>query len=105
MRIVCDTHSLTEVCLNVQRCVPTKAVLPHIEGILMKTTEDSAIELSGFDLDLGVTTKMEVSVERPGAVVLNVILNALFIFGLFGIPAMRYRGAALATTIARVVEL
>ena len=71
MRIVCDTHSLTEVCLNVQRCVPTKAVLPHIEGILMKTTEDSAIELSGFDLDLGVTTKMEVSVERPGAVVLN----------------------------------
>ena len=40
-----------------------------------------------------------------GAVVLNVILNALFIFGLFGLPAMRYRGAALATTVARVVEL
>ena len=40
-----------------------------------------------------------------GAVVLNVILNAVFIFGLFGIPAMRFRGAALATAIARIVEL
>ncbi len=40
-----------------------------------------------------------------GAVVLNVILNAVFIFGLFGVPAMRFRGAALATAIARIVEL
>ena len=71
MRIVCDTHSLTEVCLNVQRCIPAKAVLPHIEGVLIKTTEDSSIELNGFDLDLGVTTTLEVNVERPGAVVLN----------------------------------
>lgn len=71
MRIICDTQSLTEVCLNVQRCIPAKAVLPHIEGILIRTVSDSAIELSGFDLDLGVTTTMEVSIERPGAIVLN----------------------------------
>ena len=71
MKIVCDTNSLTEVCLNVQRCVPSKAVLPHIECILLKTAGDDAIELNGFDLDLGVTTVMGVKVERPGAVVLN----------------------------------
>ncbi|MCR5640156.1 MAG: MATE family efflux transporter [Lachnospiraceae bacterium] len=40
-----------------------------------------------------------------GAVVLNIILNGVLIFGLFGIPAMGANGAALATVISRVVEL
>lgn len=40
-----------------------------------------------------------------GAVILNIILNAVFIFGLFGLPAMEVQGAALATMVARVVEL
>ena len=40
-----------------------------------------------------------------GAVLLNVLFNAIFIFGLLGAPAMEARGAALATTIARVIEL
>ncbi|MBR0144174.1 MAG: hypothetical protein IJM21_08355 [Clostridia bacterium] len=31
---------------------------------------------------------------------LNILLNAVLIFGLLGIPAMSFRGAALATTIA-----
>ena len=40
-----------------------------------------------------------------GAVIINIVLNAVFIFGLFGLPAMGVQGAALATLIARVVEL
>lgn len=39
------------------------------------------------------------------AVVVNIVLNAIFIFGLLGFPAMGIRGAALATVIARLVEL
>ena len=39
------------------------------------------------------------------AVVLNIALNAVFIFGLLGAPRMQARGAALATTLARVIEL
>ena len=57
-------------------------------------------------------TTMKVSEHvKPGAlisscaVVMNICLNAVFIFGLFGAPRMQARGAALATTIARVVEL
>lgn len=37
-------------------------------------------------------------------VILNIILNAVFIFGLFGLPAMGVQGAALATLISRVIE-
>ena len=39
------------------------------------------------------------------AVVLNILLNAVFIFGLLGMPKMEARGAALATTLARAIEL
>ena len=39
------------------------------------------------------------------AVVVNILLNAVLIFGWLGIPAMGIRGAALATVIARLVEL
>ena len=39
------------------------------------------------------------------AVVANILLNAVFIFGYLGAPAMQSRGAALATTLARILEL
>ncbi len=39
------------------------------------------------------------------AVVLNIILNAVLIYGLFGMPELGVQGAALATLIARVIEL
>ena len=37
--------------------------------------------------------------------VTNIVLNAIFIFGLLGCPAMGISGAALATVISRLVEL
>ena len=39
------------------------------------------------------------------AVVINIVLNAVFIFGLLGAPRMNSRGAALATAAARMIEL
>ena len=39
------------------------------------------------------------------AVLLNIALNAVFIFGMLGMPGMQARGAALATTLSRVIEL
>ena len=40
-----------------------------------------------------------------GAVIINIILNAIFIFGFLGLPAMGANGAALATLLARIIEL
>lgn len=48
---------------------------------------------------------------KPGAlisscaVLINIVLNAVFIFGLLGAPRMQAKGAALATAISRVIEL
>ena len=48
---------------------------------------------------------------KPGAlisscaVLLNLCLNAVFIFGLFGVPRMQAKGAAFATTLSRIIEL
>ena len=39
------------------------------------------------------------------AFVFNIILNAVFIFGLFGAPKLGAAGVALATSISRVIEL
>lgn len=39
------------------------------------------------------------------AFTLNILLNAVFIFGLFGAPKLGVAGVALATSISRVIEL
>lgn len=45
------------------------------------------------------------TVYGSAAVVLNLVFNAVLIFGLCGFPKMGIQGAALATLIARIVEL
>lgn len=39
------------------------------------------------------------------SVVINIVLNAVFIFGLFGFPKMEIAGAAFATVVSRIVEV
>lgn len=39
------------------------------------------------------------------SVVINIFLNAVFIFGLFGMPKLEIAGAALATVISRLIEI
>ncbi len=45
------------------------------------------------------------TVYGAGSVTLNVVLNALLVFGLYGFPQMGIRGAAIATSISRLVEV
>ncbi len=71
MKIVCDTKAFTDICLNVQRSIPGKAVLPHLEGIFIETQGESAVKLTGFDLDIAVITSFGLRVEEQGAAVLN----------------------------------
>ena len=43
--------------------------------------------------------------SSSATVCINIVLNAIFIYGAFGIQPMGVRGAALATLIARIIEL
>ena len=42
---------------------------------------------------------------NASAFTLNILLNAVFVFGLFGAPRMGAKGVALATSVSRLVEL
>ena len=99
------------------RCFPEKLMLcfAHDPELVRLGTEYLKVAAWSYLLTgvsqcyLGI---MKVSDHVPqstfissGAVVINVIFNALFIFGGFGVPAMGVRGAALATVTARVAEL
>jgi DNA polymerase-3 subunit beta len=70
MKITCQRQQLNEAVLNVQRAVSTKSSVPALEGILLKTGENE-ITLCGYDLELGMTTKIEAQVEEPGSIVLS----------------------------------
>lgn len=45
------------------------------------------------------------AVISSGAVVINVVCNAVLIYGMFGFPVLGVQGAAYATVVARVIEL
>jgi putative MATE family efflux protein len=49
---------------------------------------------------VGISTAL-----NTAAFTLNILLNAVFIFGLFGAPKLGAAGVALATSVSRVVEL
>ena len=55
---------------------------------------------------LKVTNHVSIgAVISSSAVVFNIFFNAVFIFGLLGVPAMGARGAAAATVISRVIQV
>ena len=49
-----------------------------------------------------VTTSMAMNMLAFG---LNILLNATFIFGLFGAPKLGATGVAIATALSRMIEL
>ena len=70
MKILCSRQQLVEAVSNVQRAVSTKSSVPALEGILLRAS-GSDLTLCGYDLELGMTTFLEATVEEPGSVVLS----------------------------------
>jgi DNA polymerase-3 subunit beta len=70
MKIICNASELSLACTNVSRAVASKAALPALEGILIKTAADG-VELSCYNTELGIRTLQACSVEEEGAVVVN----------------------------------
>lgn len=70
MKITCSRQQLNEAVLNVQRAVSTKSSVPALEGILLRTQGEEMI-LCGYDLELGMTTRIEARVEEKGSIILS----------------------------------
>src|ERR1035437_10270550 len=70
MKFVCKRIELCEAVGNVQKAVSIKSSLQVLEGILIKA-KDNEIIMTGYDLELGITTKIAASVEISGSIILN----------------------------------
>ncbi len=70
MKIRCKRSDLISAVSGVSRAVSVKSAIPSIEGILFKT-EDGKIILTGYDLEIGITTVVEATVESSGEIVIN----------------------------------
>ncbi|MEG0762650.1 MAG: DNA polymerase III subunit beta [Oscillospiraceae bacterium] len=70
MKIVCNKALLTDALNGVSKAVTMRSSIPVLEGILLKA-EGFAITLTGYDLEMGITTTIEANVREPGEVVLS----------------------------------
>lgn len=65
----------------------------------------SAITIVYFNVIRSVEKVLVATVTYALSLSVNIVLNAIFIFGLFGAPKLGITGAALGTLAARLVEL
>ena len=70
MKITCIKTDLVSSISNVSRAVSTKASIPALEGVLLKAYDDK-LNISGYNLEIGITTDMEATVIQEGEIVLS----------------------------------
>lgn len=70
MDILCDKSLLSNAIDGVSRAVTLRSSIPVLEGILLKA-EGFQLTLTGYDLEMAITTTIEANVRQPGEVVLN----------------------------------
>ena len=70
MKLTIDRTILSEACLHVSRAVSTKSTLPALEGLLLKGSGES-LEITGYDLELGIKTTIPAAVSADGEIILN----------------------------------
>lgn len=70
MKFICNTKELSDACNNVVRAVSTKATIPAIEGILIKS-QGEFLHLTGYDFECGITTIIPAQIQEKGSVIIN----------------------------------
>ena len=65
MKINCDTQALSAAINSVLLAVSSKSNLPSLEGILLRA-QHGRLYLTGYDLELGISTSLEAQVEEEG---------------------------------------
>lgn len=70
MKIICDKEKLVSAVANVSRAVSSKSPIAALEGILIKAQQDT-VTLTGYDLEMGIMTTIEATVQEAGEIVLS----------------------------------
>lgn len=70
MNIICDKDLLVQSLSNVSRAVSGKSTLPTLEGILIKAHDDK-LHLTGYDLDMGISTSIDCKIIDEGDIVIS----------------------------------
>ena len=70
MKFECEKTLLASAIDGVSRAITNRAAIPVLEGIYMKA-ERSHLTLTGYDMEMGITTTIECNVMVPGETVLE----------------------------------
>ena len=70
MKIICDRTLLAAAVSGVSKAATQRSSIPVLEGILLKA-DGFELTLTGYDLEMGITTSIEANVLVPGEVVLS----------------------------------
>ncbi len=70
MKVSCLRTDLVAAVSNVSRAVSAKASIPALEGVLIKAYGEK-INISGYNLEIGITTDIEASIRQEGEIVLS----------------------------------
>ena len=69
MKFICNKAFLGEALTNVSRVIAGKSSIPALEGVQLKAYQ-SSLTLTGYDMEAGITTKIEANVAAEGEIVL-----------------------------------
>ena len=69
MKIKCEKNALCEASAVVSRAVSSHSSIPTLEGILLRCSA-AGMELFGYDLDTGISTRIDAQISEPGEIVL-----------------------------------
>lgn len=69
MNFTCDKKQLADAVAGVSRAVTPSSAVPVLQGILLRA-DGFKLELTGYDLEIAITTTLEVNVTEPGEIVL-----------------------------------
>ena len=70
MKFECEKSLLTSAIEGVSRAITNRAAIPVLEGIYLKA-EGFVLTLTGYDMEMAITTTIECNVLIPGEMVLD----------------------------------
>ena len=70
LKFECDKSLLSAAIDGVSRAITNRAAIPVLEGIYLKA-EGFQLTLTGYDMEMGITTNIECNVQVPGETVLE----------------------------------